>query len=144
MATFFASSRLSMLEYFLNGLRTWQGGVQIKPNSNEQPTKVNKSGTISQPIREWQKTITQYAIDHGFNWSPSDIDTMLLRIHSEVSEASEAARDENKLELAEEMADIFIRLANACEVMGIDLEAEVIKKHEKNLKRNRLHGRKRK
>ncbi len=69
---------------------------------------------------------------------------MLLRIHSEVSEASEAARDENKLELAEEMADIFIRLANACEVMGIDLEAEVIKKHDKNLKRNRLHGRKRK
>jgi NTP pyrophosphatase (non-canonical NTP hydrolase) len=69
---------------------------------------------------------------------------MLLRIHSEVSEASEAARDENKEELAAEMADIFIRLANACEVMGIDLEAEVTKKHEKNLLRNKLHGRKRK
>ena len=95
-------------------------------------------------IKEWQRLITEYAVDHGFNWTPSDIDTMLLRIHSEVSEASEAARDENMEELAEEMADIFIRLANACEVMGIDLEAEVQKKHEKNLIRNKLHGRKRK
>ncbi len=95
-------------------------------------------------IKEWQETITEYAVDHGFNWAPSDIDTMLLRIHSEVSEASEAARDENMEELAEEMADIFIRLANACEVMGIDLEAEVAKKHGKNLLRQKLHGRKRK
>jgi NTP pyrophosphatase (non-canonical NTP hydrolase) len=95
-------------------------------------------------IKEWQKVITEYAVSHGFNWTPRDIDTMLLRIHSEVSEASEAARDENKEELAAEMADIFIRLANACEVMGIDLEAEVTKKHEKNLLRNKLHGRKRK
>ncbi len=95
-------------------------------------------------IKEWQETITEYAVDHGFNWNPNDIDTMLLRIHSEVSEASEAARDENMEELAEEMADIFIRLANACEVMGIDLESEVAKKHSKNLLRQKLHGRKRK
>jgi NTP pyrophosphatase (non-canonical NTP hydrolase) len=95
-------------------------------------------------IKEWQKIITEYAVEHGFNWTPRDIDTMLLRIHSEVSEASEAARDENKEELAAEMADIFIRLANACEVMGIDLEAEVQNKHNKNLAREKLHGRKRK
>ncbi len=95
-------------------------------------------------IKEWQKIITEYAVDHGFNWTPNDIDTMLLRIHSEVSEASEAARDEDRQELAEEMADIFIRLVNACEVMGIDLEAEVTKKHQRNLSRDMLHGRKRK
>ena len=95
-------------------------------------------------IKEWQKKITKYAIDHGFTWTPNDIDTMLLRIHSEVSEAGEAARDENMEKLAEEMADVFIRLANACEVMGIDLESEVRKKHNKNLSREKLHGRKRK
>ena len=95
-------------------------------------------------IKEWQKKITKYVVDHGFNWTPKDIDTVLLRIHSEVSEASEAARDENMEELAEEMADIFIRLANTCEVMDIDLEAEVQKKHKKNLDRDKLHGRKRK
>ena len=95
-------------------------------------------------IKEWQIEITQYAIDHGFDWTPDEIDTMLLRIHSEVSEASEAARDENMKELAEEMADIFIRLANACEVLGIDLEEEVKKKQTKNIQRPKLHGRKRK
>ena len=95
-------------------------------------------------IKEWQIEITNYAVNHGFDWTPEDIDTMLLRIHSEVSEASEAARDENMEELAEEMADIFIRLANACEVMGIDLEEEVKKKQTKNQKRPKLHGRKRK
>ena len=95
-------------------------------------------------MKEWQEKITKYAVDHGFTWTPKDIDTMLLRIHSEVSEAGEAARDENKEKLAEEMADIFIRLTNACKVMGIDLETEVQKKHDKNLGREKLHGRKRK
>ena len=95
-------------------------------------------------MKEWQREITKYAIDHGFNWTPNDIDTMLLRIHSEVSDASEAAREENLEKLAEEMADIFIRLANTCEVMDIDLESEVQKKHDKNLSREKLHGRKRK
>ena len=95
-------------------------------------------------IKEWQRMITKYAVDHGFNWSKGDIDTMLLRIHSEVTEASEAARDENLENLAEELADIFIRLVNTYEVMDIDLEKEVIKKHKHNIERPMLHGRKRK
>jgi NTP pyrophosphatase (non-canonical NTP hydrolase) len=99
---------------------------------------------VMMSIKEWWKIITDYAVAHGFNWTPEDVDTMLLRIRSEVSEASEAGRDENKQELAEEMADIFIRLADACEVMGIDLEAEVTKKHGSGLQRENLHGRKRK
>ena len=95
-------------------------------------------------IKDWQYAITDYAVSHGFNWTPKDIDTMLLRLHSEVSEASEAVRDEDFDKLAEELADVFIRLANICEVMHIDLEEEVKKKHEINLKRPKLHGRKRK
>lgn len=69
---------------------------------------------------------------------------MLLRIHSEVSEASEAVRDDKIEGFAEELADIFIRLVNLCEVWNIDLEEEIIKKHNKNLDRPRLHGRKNK
>ncbi|MCJ7770344.1 hypothetical protein MUP37_02080 [Candidatus Bathyarchaeota archaeon] len=95
-------------------------------------------------IKEWQKTITEYSIDHGFCWTPNDIDTMLLRIHGEVSEAGEAIRDNDHEHLAEELADIFIRLVNTSEVMNVDLEAEVERKHAKNLSRPRLHGRKRK
>jgi len=89
----------------------------------------------------WQKIITNYAIDHGFTWTTNDIDTMLLRIHGEVTEAGEAVRDNNDQELAEELADIFIRLANTAEVMGINLEDQVIQKHLINLKRPKLHGR---
>jgi NTP pyrophosphatase (non-canonical NTP hydrolase) len=95
-------------------------------------------------IKEWQKCITEYAIDHDFTWTPDDIDTMLLRIHSEVGEAGEDARDNNMEHFGEELADIFIRLVNCAEVMGVDLEAEVEKKHSKNLLRPKLHGRKRK
>ena len=93
-------------------------------------------------LNEWQKIITEYAVSHGFDWKPSDINTMLLRIHSEVSEAGEAIRDNDLKEFAIELADIFIRLANTCEVMGVDLEKEVIRKHEINCRRQKLHGRK--
>lgn len=76
-------------------------------------------------LKEWQKTVTEYAVEHGFDWKKSDVDTMLLRLHSEVSEASEAVRDEDWKGFAEELADIFIRLANVAEVTGVDLETEV-------------------
>ncbi|MCW3976160.1 MAG: hypothetical protein NWE86_07980 [Candidatus Bathyarchaeota archaeon] len=95
-------------------------------------------------LKEWQRMITEYAIDKGFKWKKKDIDTMLLRIHSEISEASEAIRDEDWDKFAEELADVFIRLANCAEVMGIDLEKEIEKKHQINLQRPSLHGRKRK
>ena len=95
-------------------------------------------------ITEWQKVVTQYAGEHGFQWEKNDVDTMLLRLHSEVTEASESVRDEDWTGFAEELADIFIRLVNTAEVMGVDLETEIEKKHKKNLTRQILHGRKRK
>ena len=81
-------------------------------------------------LRDWQKIVTKYAIEKGFNWKKSDVDTMLLRIHSEISEASEAIRDEEWNGFGEELADVFIRLVNCAEVMEIDLEKEVEKKHQ--------------
>ncbi|MDQ1280035.1 MAG: hypothetical protein QG670_1297 [Thermoproteota archaeon] len=95
-------------------------------------------------IKDWQLVVTKNAVEHGFIWEKGDIDSMLLRLHSEVSEASEAARDEDWNGLAEELADTFIRLANIAEVMGVDLEVEVEKKHDINVSRPSLHGRKRK
>jgi NTP pyrophosphatase (non-canonical NTP hydrolase) len=99
---------------------------------------------ILKSLKEWQIMITEYAIDKGFEWEKKDVDTMLLRIHSELSEAAEAVRDEEWDKFAEELADVFIRLANCAEVMGIDLENEIEKKHQLNLQRPPLHGRKRK
>ncbi len=42
----------------------------------------------------------------------------------------------------EECADLFIRLSCYCLRMGIDLENEIIKKHEYNSQRAYLHGKK--
>lgn len=85
-----------------------------------------------------------WARNKGFKYKPTEIDTMLLRLHSEISEASEAARDNNRAALAEELADIFIRLLNTAECMGFDLQNEVEKKHFYNSRRPHLHGRPRK
>ncbi len=95
-------------------------------------------------IKDWQKLITNWAIKKGFRWTKKDADTMLLRIHSEVSEASEAIRDNDFAGFAEELADIFIRLVNLCEVQGVNLEEEIISKYNKNLNRPYLHGREKK
>jgi NTP pyrophosphatase (non-canonical NTP hydrolase) len=88
-----------------------------------------------------ESSITDWAKAKGFKWAPSDIDTMLLRIHSELSEAAEAARDDDMGHVAEELADTFIRLANLAEVLGIDLDAEVQRKMRANTRRPILHGR---
>ena len=95
-------------------------------------------------LEKWQQIVTNYAIEHGFDWNKNDVDIMLLRLHSEVSEAAEAVRDEDWKGFAEELADIFIRLVNIAEVMEVDLEIEIEKKHQINLTRPKLHGRKRK
>jgi NTP pyrophosphatase (non-canonical NTP hydrolase) len=92
-------------------------------------------------IKDWQRITTDRAVSKGFVWTRKDVDTMLLRIHSEVSEASEAIRDNDVKGFAEELADVFIRLLNLCEVWDISLEEEVIKKHNKNIERPFLHGR---
>jgi NTP pyrophosphatase (non-canonical NTP hydrolase) len=92
-------------------------------------------------IKDWQRIVTDWAVSKGFTWTRKDVDTMLLRIHSEISEASEAVRDNDVEGFAEELADAFIRLVNLCEVWDINLEEEVIKKHNKNMERPFLHGR---
>ena len=102
--------------------------------------QANKKMTIG----DWQKRIKIWARSKGFTWKRAEIDTMLLRLHSEVSEAGEAARDKNRSLLGEELADIFIRLVSTAECMGIDLESAVKLKHFKNKRRPYLHGRARK
>jgi len=99
---------------------------------------------LRRSIRDWQTSVTEYAVNHGFDWTKEEVDTMLLRIHSEVSEAGEALRNDDWTMFAEELADIFIRLVNCAEVMGVDLEMEVAAKHEKNVQRPHLHGKHRK
>ena len=52
----------------------------------------------------------------------------------------EALRQDDQDGFKEELADVAIRLGDLCGGLGIDLEAEIIKKMEKNKDRPSLHG----
>lgn len=60
--------------------------------------------------------------------------------HTEAAESQEAVRKTNYENLGEECADVVIRVMNFCSRVNIDLEKAILDKHEKNLKRGKLHG----
>lgn len=79
-----------------------------------------------------------------------NIPTKLALIHAEVSEALEDYRD-GKIQttvdengkphgMAQELADVAIRLGDLTEMLGIDLEKEVINKMKYNSTRPLMHG----
>lgn len=70
----------------------------------------------------------------------NSISTMLMLIVSELSEALEALRKNNKDNFREELADVAIRLGDLCGGLDIDLEKEIIVKMNKNAKRPYKHG----
>ena len=79
---------------------------------------------------------------NGFIWDvKTDIPTCLCLIHSEVSEALEAYRDEKPI--GEELADILIRTLDLTDRLNVNIDQEVKNKIEKNKLRGFRHGRKR-
>ena len=68
------------------------------------------------------------------------INGFLTLIASEVFEAQQALRKNDKANFKEEIADIFIRAADLCGGLGIDIEEEIIKKMEYNKGREKMHG----
>ena len=92
------------------------------------------------------------AVEHGF-WDHYDningdmveikkafVSQFLMLIVCEVSEAVEGLRKNDEENFKEELADIAIRLADLCGGLDIDLEAEIIKKMDKNKLRSYKHG----
>jgi len=75
------------------------------------------------------------------HWNPSILPEKLALIHSEVSEALEALRDDDKETFQEELADVIIRVLDLAGYLGIDIDAQVEAKMEKNRGRPHLHGR---
>lgn len=75
-------------------------------------------------------------------WDTSDykIPAILALIHSEVSEALDAFRKNDREHFSEELADVLIRLLDCTGGLGIDLDAEVAAKLEKNRNREYRHG----
>ena len=83
-------------------------------------------------LAELQKRVYQNKIAKGFN--VTDIYKEFCYIHGELSEACEAYM-QNKNDLGEELADVVLYLLGLSEILGIDLEKEMLNKIEKNEKR---------
>ncbi|HHX99146.1 TPA: hypothetical protein GX533_00450 [Candidatus Dojkabacteria bacterium] len=83
-------------------------------------------------IKEIQKEIWCNKINKGFN--TTDVNKEFCLLYGEVAEAYDAYR-KKKEDLNEELADIAIYLMGLSEMLGFDLESEILKKVEKNNKR---------
>ena len=64
----------------------------------------------------------------------------LMLITTEVAEAAEAVRINDKINFAEELADIVIRVFDCAEATGVNIEQEIVNKVDKNLARKYKHG----
>ena len=83
-------------------------------------------------LRELQKIVYQNKIQKGFN--TTDINLEFCLAYTELSEAYNAYI-KKEAGLGEELADVAIYLLGLAEILGIDLEKEILSKIEKNEKR---------
>ena len=71
------------------------------------------------------------------------VPAILALVHTEVSEAVEAFRHDDKENFIEELADVIIRVLDCAGGLGMDIDAAVRAKLEKNKTRGFRHGGKR-
>lgn len=97
---------------------------------------------MSKSINELCAAAFEIAKSKGWHDEPRETGTLLALVHSEVSKALEADRKGDKENFAEELADTCIRIFDLCGSKGIDLEAAITAKMEKNKGRSYKHGNK--
>ena len=83
-------------------------------------------------LKKVQKEVWKNKVNKGFNTTNVELEFCLL--YGEVAEAFDAYR-KKKDDLNEELADIAIYLLGISEMLGYDLEDEIVKKVSKNKKR---------
>lgn len=90
-------------------------------------------------LKELQKAVYENKVNHGFN--VTDVNLEFCLTYSELAEAYQAWL-KKKDDLGEELADVTIFLMGIAEILGINLEEEVLHKMEKNKKRvyKRVNG----
>ncbi|OYD16602.1 hypothetical protein CH333_03040 [candidate division WOR-3 bacterium JGI_Cruoil_03_44_89] len=93
-------------------------------------------------MNELAKEIADWREEKGFITSWDNMLEKLMLVVSEVSEAAECYRNDDKEGFNEEIADTFIRLFDISGTLGIDIEKEIGEKMEKNRKRPYRHGKK--
>lgn len=105
--------------------------MQLQGNYNEGGNKV-----INNLCQEAYET----ALSKGWHDQERETGTLLALIHSEVSEALEADRKDDRENFAEELADVCIRVFDLCGSRGIDLEKAILEKMQYNKSRSYKHG----
>ena len=80
-------------------------------------------------LKQLQKEIWQNKVAKGFN--TTDVNKEFCYLYGEVAEAYEAYR-KKKDDLNEELADIAIYLFGISEMLGFDLQTEIMNKVSKN------------
>jgi len=83
-------------------------------------------------LKKLQKVIYNNKVSKGFNIK--DINLEFCLTYEELAEAFTAYR-KKKTDLGEELADVVIYLLGMAEILGIDLEQEIIQKVAKNKER---------
>src|SRR3989338_6931428 len=83
-------------------------------------------------LKELQKEVMRNKIEKGFN--TTDVAMEFCRAHEELSEAF-SKFSKNQDGVAEEFADVAIFLLGMAEILGFDLEQELVRKVEINKSR---------
>ena len=91
-------------------------------------------------LNELSREALEIAQEHGFYLNDFDLVKQMAMLHTEVSEAVEALRVDDREAFAEELADVIIRCAGSAAWADIDLQAAVDDKMEKNRTREYKHG----
>jgi NTP pyrophosphatase (non-canonical NTP hydrolase) len=80
-------------------------------------------------LKELQEEVMRNKLEKGFN--STDVALEFCRAHEELSEAF-SKYNKNQDGVAEEFADVAIFLLGMCEILGYDLEKELVRKIEVN------------
>ena len=105
-------------------------------------------------LRNLVKDAHKIAKEKGF-WESKNISEKIMLVVTELSEAVEALRKNNRQDVSsvlkmkwykdtfeDEICDTFIRLADLCGYMGIDIEWQLEQKMNYNKTRGYKHGKK--
>jgi NTP pyrophosphatase (non-canonical NTP hydrolase) len=117
--------------------------------------KTDQNKTKITPLNKLSNAAYNTAKEKGWHDIPRPIPEILCLLHSEISEALEAYRtakcpinenwyrkDGKPEGIPSELADLVIRVGDACIELGIDLEKAVKEKMEYNRTRPYRHGNK--
>jgi hypothetical protein len=83
-------------------------------------------------LRDIQQKVYHNKVVKGFN--VTDVNLEFCYLYGELSEAFEAHR-KNLPDMGEELADVAIYLLGLSQILGVDLEQEILKKVAKNEQR---------